>query len=168
MALRDLIPWKREATPARRNVPARDAEQDPFVAFRNEMDRMLDDFWGPRGRALSPWSGEWTGFDPAVDVIETEDEVKVAAELPGLDPEDVHVTVSHNVLSIKGEKKQEREEKGKNWSRTERSYGSFERAVALPQGTETEQAEATFDKGVLTVTFKKSETDRTKIAVKTA
>jgi HSP20 family molecular chaperone IbpA len=87
MAIRDLIPWKRETAPARRRVVRPDAEQDPFVAFRPEalrlaMDRMFDDFWGPRERWLAPWSREWTGFDPKVDVIETEDEVKVEAELP--------------------------------------------------------------------------------------
>jgi HSP20 family protein len=150
MAIRDLIPWKRETAPARR-----DAEQDPFVAFRNEMDRMFDAFWSG-SRELAPWGGTWAGVDPKVDVTETDTEVKVAAELPGMDAEDVHVTVSHNVLSIKGEKKQEREEKGKNWYRTERSYGAFERAIPLPHGTDTEQAEAAFKKGVLTITFAKT------------
>jgi HSP20 family protein len=130
------------------------------------MDRMFDDFWGPRGRGLAPWGREWTGFDPQVDVVETETEVKVEAELPGLEAEDVHVTVSHNVLSIKGEKKEEREEKGKNWYRAERSYGAFERAIPLPQGTDTEQADASFDKGVLTITFAKTGEGRRKIAVK--
>jgi HSP20 family protein len=174
MAIRDLIPWKRERTPARRQlVTRRDAEQDPFVAFRDEarlaMDRMFDEFWGGRERGLAPWSEAWSGFDPKVDVIETESEVKVAAELPGLAPEDVHVTVAHNVLSIKGEKKHEREETGENWTRTERSYGSFQRAISLPQGTDAEQAEAAFEKGVLTVTFAKTGKERAqKIAVKTA
>ena len=113
------------------------------------------------------WGREWSGFDPKVDVIETEDAVKVEAELPGLAAEDVHVTVSRNVLSIKGEKKQEREEKGDNWYRAERSYGAFERAIPLPQGTDTDQADATFDKGVLTVTFCKTEEGRpARIAVK--
>jgi HSP20 family protein len=134
------------------------------------MDRMFDDFWGGRELApwgnAAPWSREWTGFDPKVDVIETEDEVKVEAELPGLDAEDVHVTVSHNVLSIKGEKRQEHEEKGENWTRTERSYGAFERAVALPQGTDAEQVEAEFDKGVLTITFAKTGEGKQRIAVK--
>jgi HSP20 family protein len=128
---------------------------------------MWDEFWGGRERGLAPLSGEWTGFEPKVDVTETEDEVKVAAELPGLDPENVHVTVTRNVLSIKGEKKHEQEEQGENWYRTERSYGSFERAIPLPQGTDTEQVEAAFDKGVLTVTFSKTgDTQSRKIAVK--
>jgi HSP20 family protein len=162
MTFRDLIPWKRETAPARREV-----EQDPFVAFRHEIDRMFDDFSGSRERGLAPWSHQWTGFEPRVDVIETDTEVKVSAELPGLAAEDVHVTVTRNVLSIKGEKRQEREQKGENWYRTERSYGSFERAISLPQGTDTEQADAAFEKGVLTITFAKTEERQAaKIAVK--
>jgi HSP20 family protein len=149
MAIRDLVPWKRDKAPARR-----EEEQDPFIAFRNEVDRTFNEFFG--SRSLAPWGRDWTGFDPKVDVIETEAEVKVEAELPGLEAEDVHVTVSHNVLSIRGEKKHQREEKGENWFRTERSYGSFERAIPLPQGTDTENADAAFDKGVLTITFAKT------------
>ena len=171
MAIRDLIPWKRETAPARQPVVRRAAGQDPLVTFRHtalrhEIDRLFDDFWaGSRG--LAPWDEAWTEFDPRVDVIETDTEVKVAAELPGLEAEDVRVTVSHNVLSIKGEKKQEREDKGENWYRSERSYGSFERAIPLPQGTDTEQADATFDKGVLTITFAKTkEGQPARIAVK--
>jgi HSP20 family protein len=142
-------------------------EQDPFVAFGREMDRWFEDFWS-RPRGLAPWGEAWAGFDPKVDVVETDTEVKVAAELPGLEAEDVHVTVTHNVLSIKGEKKQERETEGKNWYRSERSYGSFQRSIALPQGTDAEQAEAAFDRGVLTITFAKTaEGQPAKIAVKT-
>jgi HSP20 family protein len=158
MAIRDLIPWRRERLPVRRE------EQDPFWSFRQEMDRMFDRLF--EGRALAPWGEEWTGFAPSVDVVETDDEVKVTAELPGLAAQDVDVTVSHNTLTLKGEKKQEHEEKGENWYRTERSYGSFERAVTLPQGTDTEQAEAAFDKGVLTITFAKTGDGRRQIAVK--
>jgi HSP20 family protein len=78
MAIRDLIPWKRERLPVRRE------EQDPFLSFRQEMDRMFDEFF--QGGTLAPWSAEWSGFDPKVDVVETEKEVKVTAELPGSTP----------------------------------------------------------------------------------
>ena len=160
MAIRDLIPWRRERLPVRRE------EQDPFLALRQEMDRMFDEF--SRGSLLAPFEGEWGVFDPRVDVVETEQEVKVTAELPGLDAKDVDLTLSHNVLTIKGEKKHEHEEKGENFYRAERSYGSFQRSVALPQGVETDEIEAAFDKGVLTVTFPKTATEEThKIAVKT-
>jgi HSP20 family protein len=130
------------------------------------MDRMFDAFF--EGRALAPWDKEWAAFDPRVDVVETDQEVKVTAELPGLDAEDVDVTVSHNVLTLKGEKKDEHEEEGEGYYRSERSYGSFQRSIALPGTAETDQAEATFDKGVLTITFPKAavETDKKQITVK--
>ena len=159
MAMRDLIPWRRERLPVRREG------QDPFLSFRQEMDRMFDEF--SRGSLLAPFEGEWGAFDPRVDVVETDQEVQVTAELPGLDAQDVDLTLSHNVLTIKGEKKHEHEEKGENYYRTERSYGSFQRSVALPQGVETDDVEAAFDKGVLTVTFPKTAGEpSSKIAVK--
>ena len=160
MAIRDLIPWRRERLPVRRE------EQDPFPSFRQEMDRLFDEFF--EGRALAPWGEEWTGFAPRVDVVETDREVKVTAELPGLDAQDVDVTVSHNTLTLKGEKKQEHEERREGYYRSERSYGSFQRTIALPGNVETDKADAAFDKGVLTVTFPKTaaETGRKQIAVK--
>jgi HSP20 family protein len=148
MAIRDLIPWKREQVPVRRE------EQDPFRSFRQEMDRMFDEFF--EGRALAPWGQEWAGFDPKVDVVETDKEIKVTAELPGLDAKDVDVTVSHNTLTLKGEKHQEHEEKGEGYYRSERSYGSFQRSIPLPSTVETDKADAAFSKGVLTISFPKT------------
>jgi HSP20 family protein len=160
MAIRDLIPWRRERLPVRRE------EQDPFLSLRQEWDRMFDEFF--EGRALAPWGQEWTGFAPSVDVVETDKEVKVTAELPGMEAEDVDVTVSHGTLTLKGEKKEEHEEEGEGYYRSERSYGSFQRSIPLPTTVETEQAEAAFEKGVLTVTFPKTVTEETgkKIALK--
>jgi HSP20 family protein len=159
MAMRDLIPWRRERLPVRREA------QDPFLAFRQEMDRMFDEF--ATGSMLAPFGKEWAAFEPRVDVVETDQEVQVTAELPGLDAEDVDLTLSHNVLTIKGEKKHEHEEKGENYYRAERSYGSFQRSLALPQGVEMDAAQAAFDKGVLTVTFPKTAAEASqKIAVK--
>jgi HSP20 family protein len=127
---------------------------------------MFDEFF--EGRALAPWGQTWSGFEPRVDVVETDQEVKVTAELPGLDAKDVDLTVSRNVLTLKGEKTQEHEEKGEGYYRSERSYGAFERSVSLPSTVKTDQADASFDKGVLTVTFPKreAETDKKQIAVK--
>ena len=160
MAIRDLIPWTRERLPVRRE------EQEPFLSFRQEMDRIFDEFF--EGRALTPWSDEWAGFAPKVDVVETDEEVKVTAEMPGLDAQDVDVTVSHNTLTLKGEKRQEHEEKGEGYYRSERSYGSFQRAIPLPSTVETDKADAAFSKGVLTVSFPKTPAakDRKQIAVK--
>jgi HSP20 family protein len=161
MAIRDLIPWRRERAPVRRE------EQDSFLSFRQDMDRMFDRFF--ESSALAPWGEEWSGFAPSVDVVETDEEVKVTAELPGLDAEDVDVTLSHNTLTLKGEKHQEHEEEGEGYYRSERSYGSFQRSIPLPSTVETDKAEASFSKGVLTITFPKTaaETDKKKITVKT-
>jgi HSP20 family protein len=153
MAIRDLIPWRRERLPVRRE------EQDPFLSLQQEWDRMLDEFFEGQ---------EWAGFAPSVDVVETDQEVKVTAELPGMEAEDVDVTVSHGTLTLKGEKKQEHQEEGEGYYRSERSYGAFQRSIPLPSTVDTEQAEAAFEKGVLTVTFAKTVTEKTrqKIAVK--
>ena len=162
--LRLPIPWKRE-----KQVPVRREEENPLWAFRREMDRLFDDFFGAwGGRALAPFGEGWGAFSPQVDVAEMEDEIKVSAELPGLDAKDVDVTVSHNTLTLKGEKKQEHEEKGEGYYRSERSYGSFQRSIPLPGTVETDEADAAFDKGVLTITFPKAaaEKGRKQITVK--
>jgi HSP20 family protein len=104
-----------------------------------------------------------------VDVSETENEIKVSAELPGLDEENVDVSLSPGVLTISGEKKEETKEERENYYRAERAYGAFRRAVPLPTEVDTDGAEAVFQKGVLTVTLPKTaETqERKKIAVQT-
>jgi HSP20 family protein len=161
MSIRDLVPRKRD-------LPAQqDRERDPFVTWREEMDRMFDAFWD-RGK-LAPWTRGGLDFHPQVDVIETDEEVRVEADLPGLEAQDVDLSVSRNVLSIRGEKKHEREERGETFFRSERAYGAFERSIPLPQGIDREQADATFENGVLTITFPKlaAAEDKKKITVKT-
>jgi HSP20 family protein len=131
------------------------------------MDRMFDAFWD-RG-TLAPRTRGGFDFYPQVDVSETDQEVRVEADLPGMEAQDVDLSVSHNVLTIRGEKKHEREERGETFYRSERSYGSFERSIPLPQGVDAEQANAAFEKGVLTVTFPKvtASEDKKQITVKT-
>lgn len=161
MAMRDLAPW-------RRGTPARREEQQPMDVWRQEMDRWFDRWFG--GFGLAPFEGQWEGFMPRVDVTETDNEIQVSAELPGIDPQHVDVSVSHDVLTISGEKREEREEKEKNYYRTERSYGSFRRSVQLPMEVDTNRADATFKNGLLTVTIPKTEQarERKKVEVKTA
>ena len=108
---------------------------------------------------------------PAVDVTEDDKTYKVAAELPGLDEKDIEVSVTGDVLTLKGEKRQEKEEKDKNWYVSERAYGSFQRAFSLPQGVDRDKIAAEFAKGVLTVTLPKSaetQKQQKKIEVKAA
>jgi len=167
MAIFDLTPWKR----GDKNVVVR-REEEPFYTLRREMDRVFDDFFGNFG--LTPFGGSFTeqygAFNPRVDITETDQEVKIAAELPGLDEKDIEVSLTGDRLTLSGEKKAEKEDKGENYYRMERSYGSFQRTIPLPIEVETDKVEATFKNGVLTVVLPKMATvqNRKKIAIKTS
>jgi HSP20 family protein len=117
------------------------------------MNSVFDDFFG---RSSSDLWGDAAGeFLPRVDVSESGKEVRITAELPGLDEKDVEVTVTNNMLTIKGEKKVEKEEEEGDYYHSERSYGYFDRTIALPQGIDADNAKAQFKKGVLKVTIPK-------------
>ncbi len=127
----------------------------PFVSFLQDMERMIDDFFNDFSRASEQ---EKPGvFSPKVDVIDTEKEVRVIAELPGLSENDVELSMTRDSLTIKGEKKAEREDKGKGHCRVERSYGAFSRIIALPAEVDSDKVDAKFKKGILTVTLPKTE-----------
>lgn len=146
MNIKDLVPRF-----GRKPLPARREEEDPFRDFQREMNRLFDDFFGEFPVAVRREGGEWGGgFVPRVDVSETDTEVRVTAELPGMDEKDVDVELRGGVLSIRGERRDEQEEKGKNWHRREQSYGAFSRAVELPAEVDATKATARFRKGVLT------------------
>ena len=156
--------------------PAPRASADPWQGFRSEMDRLFDRFSGfglPSMRHmfdLAP-SGVSDFNVPAVDVTEDDKAYKIAAELPGLEEKDIDVSVTGDVLTLKGEKHQEKEEKNKNWYVSERAFGSFQRAFTLPDGIDRDKIAADFAKGVLTVTLPKSaeaQKQQKKIAVKAA
>lgn len=133
-------------------------EEDPFgllKSFRDEMDRLFEDFFTPwRRRSLLPTEAVWT---PELDVYEDENEVVVTADVPGLKPEEIDISISGNTLTIRGEKKREEEKKGKNYYRLERSHGSFSRSVELPVSVDTKKISATYKNGVLEVTLPKVE-----------
>jgi len=131
----------------------------PIKRFRGEMDRMFENVLG--GWLPTTLSGEGP-WGPAVDVRETENEVIVEMEIPGLGPEDLNVSVTDGTLTIKGEKKLEREEKRGDFRLAERSYGSFSRTVALPKQVKADKAEAVQRQGVLKITLPKTEKSRAK------
>ena len=114
---------------------------------------LFEDFFGRSSSDL--WGDDAGEFLPRVDVSETGKEVRITAELPGLDQKDVEVTVTNNMLRIKGEKKVEKEEEEGDYYHSERSYGYFDRTIALPQGIDADNATAKFKKGVLKVTIPK-------------
>ena len=141
----------------------------PFGLFSREVDRLFDDVG--RGWTLAPLrvfeQRAKAEIVPRLDMSETEQEIKVTAELPGMDEKDVTVTLEGDVLTLKGEKKAETVEKGKNFHRLERTYGSFQRVVTLPAEVAATKVTAGFKKGVLTVTLAKSPAAQTrKIEVK--
>lgn len=161
MAIRDLVPF------GKKNVPVRREDDNPFAVLRREMDSLFDNFF--RGFDLEPFESRLGAFNPKVDVTENDKEIKISAELPGMDEKDIDVSIQKDVLTIKGEKKEEKEDKGKDYYRMERSYGSFSRSVPLPVEVETDKVEAKFKKGVLSITLPKTAkavAETKKIAVK--
>jgi HSP20 family protein len=126
---------------------------EPFGSLRRDMERLFEDF--SRDFGWGPPAAVGMGMAPRVDVSETESEIKIEAELPGVDEKDVEVVLSDGRLTIKGEKKQEKEEKKKDYHMVERSYGSFARSIALPFEADPDKVKATFAKGVLNVTVPK-------------
>jgi len=150
-------------------VPSR-REGHPFSLFREQINRLFDDFFFGREpaplRAAEPWYGT---FQPSIDVRESEKEITVSAELPGMDEKDIEVLLSGDALTIKGEKKEEKEEKEKNYYRMERRYGSFQRVIPLPVEIDTKKVDASFKKGILHVKLPKTAQAKAaakKIAVK--
>jgi HSP20 family protein len=132
--------------------------EDPFMSLHRQMNRLFDDVF--RGSA-----GGWAG-DPGqsggnfvqarMDVSETDNEVRICAELPGVSQDDVDVTLDDDVLTIRGEKKLERKDEKEKYHFMERSYGTFQRSLRLPFAVEPEQVKAEFSSGVLTVTLPKT------------
>lgn len=130
---------------------------DPFTALRADMDRVFDSFLG-RGFGRSPAIARAETSDavvPSIDMRETESGLVVEAELPGMDEKDISVTLNAGVLTLKGEKKAEREEKKDDYYLMERSYGSFHRSFRVPDTIDADKVEAAFEKGVLKVTLPK-------------
>jgi HSP20 family protein len=157
MPITDLIPWKKKEPAERGEQSSSQDEAYPLVTFQQEMNRLFDDFFG--GSALAPFGalGEgWNVFSPKVDVVETDAEIRVSAELPGLDDKDIDVSLSRGELTISGEKKHEKEEQGRGYYRSERSFGSFRRSISLPGEVVTDKVDAVFKNGVLTITLPKT------------
>jgi HSP20 family protein len=163
----------RQTTPARMTVV--------WQSFRSDMDRLFDRFAGgfglPSFRHVFDVEPAWRSESsvsfaaPAVDVSEDDKAYKITAELPGLEQKDIDITVSGDMLTLKGEKRYEKEQKDKNRYMSERAYGSFQRSFALPEGVDRNKIAADLSKGVLTVSLPKTEQaqkQQMKIEVKAA
>jgi HSP20 family protein len=134
------------------SLPSR-AIFEPFGSLRRDIERLFEDFFRDFGWGVPAVGG--TGEMPRIDVSETENELKIEAELPGVEEKDLDIVLSDGRLTIKGEKKQEKEEKKKDYHLVERSYGSFARSIGLPFDADPDKVKARFAKGVLTVTVPK-------------
>ena len=153
MQIRDLVPWGRhERQDAARSLAPhrpRDAGADPFTALQREVNQLFDSAFKDFGPTFGA-GGEW----PRIEVSETAKAVRVKAELPGMDEKDVEVSFADGLLTLRGEKRSDVEDKERHYS--EHSYGRFERTIHIPLAIDENGMEAVFKKGMLTVTLPKS------------
>jgi len=156
------------------------AEWRPFESLRRDIDRLFDEVWmgpwrSPLARRLADiepfWPGETSWSKPAVDVAESDSGYEVTAELPGMDERNIEVKVADGILTIKGEKRQAKEEKNKDYHVTERTYGSFQRSFSVPKDVDADKIESHFKNGILTVNMPKiaqAQKNEKKIEIKKA
>ena len=143
MQIKDLIPWAQKD----HEPEGKSDDQNPIATLQRDMNRVFETFWNRAGHMDWPWGGS----DAKSDVVDTGDMIEVSIELPGMEMKDIDVTVSDDMLTIKGEKKVERKEEKKGYYLSERSYGSIYRTIPLPPGVDGDKAEASFKNGVLTI-----------------
>jgi HSP20 family protein len=154
----DLIPWKK----ANSDLSVRQREMDPFARMRQEMEGMFNGMLGDWTGPSSLFSRGAGSFVPSVEINETAKEIRVTAELPGLEEKDVEVSLLEGALWIKGEKRQEHEEEKGDVYTCERQYRAFQRMIQLPMEVEADKIKATFKKGVLKVTLPKTKEAQSK------
>ena len=158
MAITDRIPLRK----TNGGLATRRTQMDPFSQLHREIDRVFSDFmtdW--------PWTGRMNlmdrrmgNFVPDVDITETDKEFRVTAELPGMDEKDLEVTYLQGGLTIKGEKREEHEQEGRDFYHSERQFGAFERTIPLPSDINPDKARASFKRGVLSISLPKTEEAR--------
>ena len=164
MTAKDVIPKIENKDLA----PTRTEGWNPFLALRSEMDTLFDNFF--RGFAIEPFTMASGAFQPRINVADGEKDINISIELPGMDEKDMEISLAKDSITVKGEKKEEKEEKGKNFHRMERSYGSFSRTIPLPVEIDQNKVEATYKQGVLNIVLPKTEKavkETKKISIKT-
>ena len=125
------------------------------MTLREAMDRLFDDAFTRPSSIMRDGGSNWSS--PAIDMYQTDNEVVVKAALPGIKANEVQINITGDVLTLRGETKQEEEQKDKSWHLREQRWGAFERSIRLPTTVVPDQAKADFDNGILTVTLPKSE-----------
>ena len=156
---KSLIPWRKKSE-----------FEHPVVSLRERVDDLFDDFFKDF-HSPSLWKSSFSQSDfmPKIDISESDKEISISAELPGMTEKDIEVTLEDNMLNIKGEKKHEEEKKEKNYHHIERRYGSFYRSIPISEVVDSEKIDASFKNGVLSIVLPKENTekDRKRIEVKT-
>ena len=148
----NIIPWRNK----REDRNGGTAQEYPLAHLRSEMDHLFERFWrDPWNAGFGDLSTTVPGMTLRMNVAESESDVTVTTELSGVDPKDVEIDVTDTLLTIRGEKKQEKEEKKRNYHYEERSFGSFHRSIQLPSSVDSSKVDASFKNGVLTVTLHK-------------
>ncbi|GLQ78039.1 heat-shock protein Hsp20 [Mesorhizobium huakuii] len=160
MTIRDLMPWSRDTSQSPSLL--RDADRDPFMGLHREMSRLVDDmFRGFESRlpSMGRFSSAGTGW-PSVEISETDKEIRVTAEIPGMEEKDIEVLLDDGVLTLRGEKHSETDDKERQFS--ERFYGRFERRIPIGFEVAEDKVAADFRNGVLSVSLPKSEKAQSK------
>ncbi len=153
MAIRDLITRNRGQS----RLPIRREEENPFLSLQRNINDVFDSFFSDFGRWPFYDIEELRGqFVPSIDVKESDKNIEITAELPGMDENDIELSLTKEALVLKGEKREEKEEEGEGYWHSERRYGSFQRMIPLPDTIDPDKAEATFKKGVLRVSIPKT------------
>jgi HSP20 family protein len=158
----NMTPWMNK------RLPVRHEDEHPVHSLQKEMNRVFEEFFGSQGwHAFSelPGAGSWGDLTPRIDMSETDRELLVKVELPGMTEKEVEISIHGDILTIAGEKKQEKEQTEKGWYRMERQYGSFNRSIPLPCEVDCEKTQAQYKNGVVTVTMPKA--DKVKSTTKT-
>lgn len=143
-------------------------DTDPILRLQREMNRMFETFFDNPFGAMRSMEG-FEGFAPNIDVYETDREIRMDVELPGMDEKDIDISLRNNILTISGKRENEETEKEKSYYRHERSFGSFRRSIQLPEEVDDQRIEASYSKGILKVVLPKHEqsvTTRRKIEIK--
>jgi HSP20 family protein len=151
MAIQDLIPWKKNGSSL---LGRGGSGSDPLRELQQRVNRLFDDFFSPWFESRQDWWTDRDIFIPKLDVRETDKEYRVTAELPDIDEKDLDISMSGDSLTIKGEKKEEHESEGHGYYLNERSFGTFQRVINVPDA-DPNSGKAEFKKGVLKITLKK-------------
>lgn len=149
MQIKDMAPWNW----GRKDYPLATGEgDDAFHSLQRRMNEAFDDFFKRFNLTPFDWSGGWRGeFSPRINVTEKDNVVTVEAEVPGMEEKDLDVSLSGNVLTLRGERKAEHQEEGERSYRREIAYGAFQRSIPLPRRVQADKVQATFRKGLLRI-----------------